>query len=95
MQIVVPTRYMTGCQEKVEMSRCPPINMMLIYILYQIILFIVYPILLGGFKLGDKLLDLSGLVAIFIGNGADGDLISYDRNECQVELHMGNIKMIF
>ena len=48
---------------------------MLIAVFYQLLLVIGYPILLGGFKLGDEVLDQSGLGAIFLGHGADGDLI--------------------
>ena len=41
--------------------------MMLISILYQLLLIIGDPNLLGGFKLGDEFLDMSGLGAIFLG----------------------------
>ena len=55
--------------------------MILIAVFYQILLFIGYPILLGGFKLGDEVLDLTGLGVIFIGHGADGDFILNYRHE--------------
>ena len=55
---------------------------MLIDILYQIILFIGDPILLGRFKLGDEVLDVSGLGSIFSGHGADGDFILYVICDC-------------
>ena len=45
-------------------------------------MFIVDPILLGVFKLGDGILDLSGMGAIFIGHGTDGDFILYNIHEC-------------
>ena len=64
-----------------EMSRFSPQNLMLISIFYHICFFIEDHILLGGYKLGDKALDLLGLGAIFIGNGADGDFILDDRHE--------------
>ena len=54
---------------------------MLIPVFYQLILVIVDPILLGGFKLGDEVLDQSKLGAKFLGNGADGDFIFYDSPE--------------
>ena len=54
---------------------------MLIYVFYQLRLFTVDPILLGGIKLGDEVLDLLGLGAIFIGHGADGEFILDDRHE--------------
>ena len=63
-----------------EMRRFLPQNMILISIFYQIILFIGDPIWLGGFKLGDEVLDLSVLGTIFIGHGADGEFVlDYSR----------------
>ena len=44
---------------KVEMIKLTLKNLMLITIFYQILLFIVDPILLGGSKRGDESLDLS------------------------------------
>ena len=58
-------------KKKVETSTFPPQNLMLIAVFYQILLFIGDPILLGRFTLGDEVLDLSGLGAIFIEHGAD------------------------
>ena len=43
----------------------------MIAVLYQILLFIGDHILFGGFKLGDEVLDMSGLAEIFTGNGTD------------------------
>ena len=60
---------------KVEMSTCPPQNLMVIAVLYQILLVIGDPILLGGFKMDDEVFDQSVLGAIFLGNGADVDFI--------------------
>ena len=54
----------------------------MISVLYQIILIIGYPILLGGFKIGDEVPNKSGLGAIFIGHGTDGDFILYNIHEC-------------
>ena len=59
---------------KAEMSRYPPRNLIPIAVFYHLLLVIGYPILLGGFKLGDEVLDQSGLREIFVDNGADGDL---------------------
>ena len=64
------------------MKTLPPQNMILIAVFYQLILVIVDRILLGGFKLGDEVLDKSKLGAKFLGNGADGDFILYDISEC-------------
>ena len=55
---------------------------MLIDVFYQILVVIGYPILLGGFKMGDKVLDQSGLGAIFFGHGVDGDFILDHIHEC-------------
>ena len=68
-------------KKTVETSRCPPLNLVLIYVFYQLLMFIVDPILLGVFKLGDDILDLSGMGAIFIGHGTDGDFILDDSHE--------------
>ena len=57
------------------MSTRPTLNLIMIAIFYQILLLIGYPIFLGGFKLGDEGLDLSGLGTIFFGHGADADFI--------------------
>ena len=48
---------------------------MMIAVFYQLLLVIVYPIFLVGFKMGNKVLDQLGLGAIFFCKGADGDLI--------------------
>ena len=66
---------------KAEMSTYPPQNIILIAVSYQIILVIGDPILLGGFKLGDEVLDKSGLGDIFLGHGAYGYFILYGRHE--------------
>ena len=60
---------------KVEMSTCPPQNLMVISVLYQIFLVIGDPILLGRFKMDDEVFDQSVLGAIFLGHGADVDFI--------------------
>ena len=49
--------------------------MMMIAVLYQIIMFIGDPILLGGFKLVYEVLDMYGLLTKCFGNGADSDFI--------------------
>ena len=48
---------------------------MLFAVLYQLLMVIGDPILLGGFKMVNEVLDQLGLGAIFIGNGANGDFI--------------------
>ena len=54
----------------------------MIAVFCQLLLFIGDPILLGKFKLGDEVLDLSVLGAIFIGHCTDGDFILDDSHEC-------------
>ena len=54
---------------------------MLMSIFYQLLLVIVDHIFLGGFKLGDEVLDQSGLGTIFFGNGADEYLILDNSHE--------------
>ena len=65
----------------VDNSTYPPLNMMLVSIFYQILMFIGYPILLGGFKLGDDTLALSGVGAKYFGRGEDADFILDDGHE--------------
>ena len=55
-------------------------KIMLVSVLYQLLLVIVDRILLGRFKLGDEVLDQSGMGAIFLGHGADGDFILDDSH---------------
>ena len=57
------------------MSTFPPRNIMLVSVFYQLLVVIVDPIFLGGFKMGDEFLDQSGLGAIFVGHGMDEDFI--------------------
>ena len=64
------------------MSTCPPLNLILISVFYQLLLVIGDPILLGVLKMDDEVLDQSGLGAIFIGHGADGDFILDYSHEC-------------
>ena len=68
---------------------------MLIYVFYQILMVIGDPILFGGFKMSDEVLDQSGLGSIFVGNGEDRDFILNYRHECCVELQMGHIQILF
>ena len=55
--------------------------MILVAVLYQFFLFIGDPILLGGFKLGDDTLALSGVGAKYFGRGEDADFILDDGHE--------------
>ena len=54
---------------------------MLIYISYHIIMILVESVLLGGFKLGDEVLDVYGVDAKYLEYRSDKDLILYDRHE--------------
>ena len=64
------------------MSTCPPLNLMLITVFYHILLVIGDPILLGGIKMSDEVLDQSGLGAIFFSHSADGYFILDEIYEC-------------
>ena len=54
---------------------------MLIYVLYQILLLLGGFILLGGFKLGDEVLDVSGVDAKISVCRYYGDFILDERHE--------------
>ena len=66
---------------KYYISTFPPQNLILIYVFYQLLLVIGYPILLGGFKMGDEVIDQSGLGAIFVVHGVDGDSVLNESHE--------------
>ena len=55
---------MTGFQESSGDEHITTNKLMLIAVLYKIHLFIGYPILLGGFKMGNEVLDRSLMGAI-------------------------------
>ena len=55
---------------------------MQISLFYWLLLVIRYPFLLCRFRMYDEVLDQSGMGAIFIGNGADEEIVFYDRYEC-------------
>ena len=67
---------------KSDQSTCPPGNMTMISVLYNILLIIGDPILLGRLKLGDDVLDLSGVDAKYSGFRVDGEFILNSANEC-------------
>ena len=55
---------------------------MLIDIFYNIILILVHSVFLGGFELGDEVLDIYGVDAKFVECRYYGDFVLYDRHEC-------------
>ena len=59
---------------------------MLIAILYQLIMFIEYYILLGGFKIGYEILDLQGVDAMFYVCRADREFILCYVHEYWVDI---------
>ena len=67
---------------KADMSTCPLQNMIPITVLYHLLVIIGDPILFGGFKMDDEVLDQSGIGAIFVGNGEDVDFILYGIHQC-------------
>ena len=66
--------------------RTTPVNLIMIAIFYQILLFLGDSTFFGGFKLGDGIPDLSVVDAKFYGCRSDGDFILYDVHECLVEI---------
>ena len=81
MNIGVPTEFINGIQEN---SRCLQIlaakyDYDCCFIPDSYACWIYY--LFGQIKMGDEVLGLSGLGAIFIGHGADGDFYSDDSHE--------------
>ena len=64
-----------------EMSTCLPKILILIAILYQIILFIEYPILLGRLKFLYEAIDMSGVDAKYFRSGEYADFILDDVHE--------------
>ena len=82
-------------KSKADKTDLPPENIILFSVIYQLLLLIVDSILLGRFKLGDEVLDVSGLGSIFSGHGADGDFILYVICDCRVELLMGRVEISF
>ena len=65
---------------------------MLITIFYQIILVIGSSVLLGGFELGDEVLDVYG-VEKNCKCSSDEDFLLYERHELLVELVMRHVKL--
>ena len=80
---------------KTEKINILPLNMMLIYIFYHIILILGDSVLLGGFKLGDKAPGVYGVDAKFIECISDDDFILYDRHECLLELVMRHVELLW
>ena len=68
---------------------------MLIYIFYQIVLILGESVLLGGFELGDEVLDVYGVDAKDLECISDEDLILYDRHELLVEILMIHVELLF
>ena len=63
---------------KYDNSFMPPVNIIPIGVLYQLILLLGYSILLGGFKIGDEVLDVSYVDAKLSECISSGDLILYE-----------------
>ena len=71
-----------GSKFEAEQSTITPLHMMMIAVFNKIHIFLGYSILLGGFKLGDEVLDISVVGAQYYGYRADGDFILGDSHEC-------------
>ena len=79
---------------KSENCSIPPVNLMMIAILYQIILVIGDSVLLGGFKLGDEFLYVYCVDAKFVEWRSYGYFILYYRHELWVEFVMRNVEFL-
>ena len=66
---------------KAYKSTSPPVNLILIAILYQIILILDVYVLLGGFEPGYEVLDVYVVDTKFVECISNEDLIFYDRNK--------------
>ena len=66
---------------KSQNTTTPTVNIMLIYFFYQILLILGDSILLGGFELGDDLLDVSSAYTKNQGYISDGNLFLDHRHE--------------
>ena len=68
-------------KSKADKTDLPPENIILFSVIYQLLLLIVDSILLGRFKLGDKVLYVSGVDAKISGCITDGEFILDNRHE--------------
>ena len=66
---------------KVEQITRPIVNLMLIYVSYNILPFLRDPISLGVLKLGCSVLDISRVDTKYSGYKADGNFILYGAHE--------------
>ena len=80
MNIGVPTQCMTGGQENSGDEYINTVKYYAEFCFLPDFLFIGDHILLSGLKLGDDVLDMLVLEAIFISHGVDGELILDDSH---------------
>ena len=64
----------------------------MVSIYHQIIMILGEYILLGGFKLGEEVLDFFGVEEKFVEFRSDEDFILYDRHEFRVDIVTKNVK---
>ena len=73
---------MTGGQVYSRSDHNPTKNLMMVYVFYNILMFLEGNILLGGLKLGDEVLDLSVVDVKYSACRADGYFILDGGHEC-------------
>ena len=79
---------------KAYKSTSPPVNLILIAILYQIILILNVYVLLGGFEPGYEVLDVYVVDTKFVECISNEDLIFYDRNKSWVDIFMIHVEFL-
>ena len=71
-----------GTRDKNKMYAIPPGYLVLFSILYQILLVLGDSIMLGKFKLGDEVLDISIVYPVILLCSSDADFFLGDSHEC-------------
>ena len=81
-------------KNKSEKKTIPPGNLLLVAIYYQLILILGESVLLGGFQLGEDLIDVFCVEKTFVEYRSDENFILYDRHEIRVDILMKHVKFL-